>query len=111
MGSLLKDILSYVWSHKIMCFVAFYILLSAFIKSVSGIDICIPCIWKTLTGIECPGCGLTTALTKLMQFDFSGAMKANVLIFIIGPVGLFYLVNDYRNFTIQNKRIRDTKAW
>lgn len=87
-----------------------YILLSAGIKSVSGMDICIPCLWKTVFGFECPGCGLTTALTKLMQFNFSGAINANPLIFIIAPAILFFLMKDFKNFSNRRKKMYAAKV-
>jgi hypothetical protein len=41
----------------------------------------IPCLWKTLLGIECPGCGLTHAWALLLCGDLAAAARANGLIF------------------------------
>ena len=39
----------------------------------------IPCIWKTLFGIPCPGCGLTRAFRLIFQFRFLEAEQTNIL--------------------------------
>lgn len=90
--------LKYLWSNKIVSIVAGYILVSVFVKLFLDIDICIPCLWKTIFGFTCPGCGLTTALIKLIEFDLAGAYKTNQLIFIIIPTGLLYLLADFTKF-------------
>ena len=38
----------------------------------------IPCIWKTVTGIPCPGCGLTRSIASLSNFDLIGSIRYNV---------------------------------
>jgi hypothetical protein len=40
----------------------------------------IPCLWKTLTGMECPGCGLSRAGAHLVRGHFAAALKQNALI-------------------------------
>ena len=39
----------------------------------------IPCIWKMITGIPCPGCGLTRAFIFAVQFNFIEAVRMNIL--------------------------------
>lgn len=82
----------------VLAAVGVYIMFSAILKTVSGIDICIPCIWKSFFGINCPGCGLTTAFISLMELNFNHAFEANWLIFIIIPYGIYYLTQDYISF-------------
>jgi hypothetical protein len=41
----------------------------------------IPCLWKTLLGLECPGCGLTHAWAFLLRGDVAAAVRANWLVF------------------------------
>jgi hypothetical protein len=95
---MLKVTLSYILNHKLMSLVALYFLGSTILKSVSGIDICIPCIWKTLFGIHCPGCGLTTAFIHLLKLDVLKAFNSNWMVFIIFPLGLFYVGRDFYNY-------------
>lgn len=41
------------------------------------------CPFKALTGLRCPGCGLTHAAIHLMHLDFNGAFHANALFVLI----------------------------
>ena len=75
-----------------------YLLFSALLKSTTGIDICIPCIWQSIFDLHCPGCGLTTAFISIIEFDFKNAFETNWLIFIIFPLVIFYLIHDYVKF-------------
>jgi hypothetical protein len=41
----------------------------------------VPCLWKTLTGHNCPGCGLTRAWAFLLRGRWHEAGNMNWLIF------------------------------
>lgn len=41
----------------------------------------LPCPLRTLTGIPCPGCGLTTADIALVRGEFGAAFAANPVIY------------------------------
>lgn len=41
----------------------------------------VPCLWRTLFGFECPGCGLSRAGALLLRGRFPEAAHANWLIF------------------------------
>jgi hypothetical protein len=41
----------------------------------------IPCLWKALLGINCPGCGLSRAGALLLHGRFAEAARMNWLIF------------------------------
>lgn len=41
----------------------------------------LPCPLRTMTGIPCPGCGLTTAAVALVRGQFDAAFHANPVIF------------------------------
>ncbi len=89
---------AYLRRNNFIPIVSSYLFLSALLKSKIGIDICIPCIWQSIFGIHCPGCGLTTAFISIIEFDFKNAFKTNWLIFIIIPLVMFYLIYDYVKF-------------
>jgi ACR3 family arsenite efflux pump ArsB len=86
---------NYIVRNKLLFLFAFYFLLSTLLKAITDIDVCIPCLWKSIFGITCPGCGLTTAFINLIKLDFKNALESNVLIFLILPLGLYYLIQDY----------------
>lgn len=54
-------------------------------------NIHIPCIFKTITGLDCPGCGLTRASLALLDGDLYQAFRYNMLVFIITPLLALYL--------------------
>jgi len=93
-----KVLFSYIAKNKIFALVIFYFLFSAILKAVADIDICIPCLWKSLFGVHCPGCGLTTAFIGLIELDLNKAFESNWLIFIIVPFIIFYMTQDFVKF-------------
>lgn len=52
----------------------------------------IPCVFRVLTGLQCPGCGMTHAIGALLHLDFSGAFHYNPLCLSIVPLLLLYLL-------------------
>jgi hypothetical protein len=48
------------------------------------------CLFKNLFGIECPGCGMTRALSGVLHGDFAGAFQYNKMIVAVFPL-LAYL--------------------
>lgn len=58
----------------------------------------IPCFFHVITGLRCPGCGMTHAAMSILHFDLWGAVKANAFLIPIGLyVGwlLFYTLRRY----------------
>lgn len=72
-----------------------YIVFSSTFFIITGIDICIPCLFKSSFGFNCPGCGLTTAFISLLKLDFKNAFDCNGLIFVIVPFAFYYLSKDF----------------
>ena len=50
----------------------------------------IPCIFKSLTGYDCPGCGITHLLFYLVNGKVKEAFLANPLVFIYLPFIIIY---------------------
>lgn len=96
---LLKE---YALKHKFLSIVGLYFLISITIKILFSVDVLIPCLWKSLFHIECPGCGLTRASIELIQLNFVKAYKFNPLIFLILPFGLLYVFIDIRKMKLSN---------
>ena len=47
------------------------------------------CLWKLLTGHECLGCGMMTAIMYLVRGEFGQAYASNPLVVIVAPVLLY----------------------
>lgn len=48
----------------------------------------ITCPIKYITGVSCPGCGMSRAMWALIRLDFSTAVYYHPLCFAIPPVGI-----------------------
>lgn len=44
------------------------------------------CLIRNITGHECPGCGMTRALTSLCYLDFAGAWSYNRGVIVVAPL-------------------------
>jgi hypothetical protein len=55
---------------------------------LTGIEI--PCMFRELTGLWCPGCGLTRLVLALMELDFLQAFRYNRLVFFLAPLFVLY---------------------
>jgi hypothetical protein len=50
------------------------------------------CLFKALTGLNCPGCGSQRALHALLNGRFNEAWQYNSFIFIASPIALLYII-------------------
>lgn len=68
---------------------------AAFYK-VTGIGI--PCMFRLMTGLQCPGCGVTHMCMALLALDFETAWQSNPAIFsmlVPGAVMAVYTIGFY----------------
>jgi len=59
-------------------------------------EIGIPCIFRLITGVSCPGCGITRMLAALFFLDFHAAYEANAYLFVTFPFAVFELIFEVR---------------
>lgn len=59
----------------------------AFICILAGHPL-IPCLFHTVTGLYCPGCGVSRMCLSILSLDFASAFKANAAVFLLLPPGL-----------------------
>ena len=46
----------------------------------------IPCPFHALTGLNCPGCGVSRMLLSLLRLDFAAAFRYNAVLFCMLPL-------------------------
>ena len=57
-------------------------------------DLYVPCIFHLVTGLWCPGCGITRMLFSIITGDFKEAFYYNQLLFISSPIFLFFFIEN-----------------
>lgn len=57
----------------------------------------IPCVLRWMTGIKCPGCGMTHAVLSFIDGNFKQALSYNLFL----PVILFYVLVTYIYCAVQ----------
>lgn len=65
----------------------------------------IPCLYTSISGYNCPGCGLSRATILLLQFDFKAAWQMNPLVFIVVPALSYFVIKDLLSFKQGNKHL------
>ncbi|MFD2673249.1 DUF2752 domain-containing protein [Marinicrinis sediminis] len=55
-------------------------------------NIGVPCVFHSLTGLDCPGCGMTRASLALLNGDLYQVFRFNPLIFFIAPLYIAFLI-------------------
>lgn len=69
-----------------------------YLKVISPVfQIHIPCVFKEITGLDCPGCGMTRAALAMLDGDFYQAFRFNMLVFVLAPIYLLYLYFERKN--------------
>lgn len=63
----------------------------------------IPCIFSTITGLECPGCGITRMVLSLLKLDFYQAFRYNPLVFIYTPFLILYVIYKVYLYIVNKK--------
>ena len=50
----------------------------------------IPCFFHKITGLYCPGCGITRMVLSLLHLDFYQAFRWNPFLFLLTPLFIVY---------------------
>ena len=64
----------------------------------------IPCLFRFVFHLKCPGCGITHMLLALGKGDLSGAFHSHPVIFCFGPFLLWLLINPLETIYFPGKR-------
>ncbi len=46
----------------------------------------VPCVFHALTGLQCPGCGVTRMLSALLHGNLRAAWESNAAVLLLSPV-------------------------
>jgi hypothetical protein len=90
--------IKYIKHNLYLSIIVLYFIISIILKIHNIIDITIPCLFSKTFGIHCPGCGLTRSFIEIIKFNFKEAWHFNPKIYLILPLSLFFIIQDYRNF-------------
>jgi Protein of unknown function (DUF2752) len=70
-----------------------------------------PCPYLTLTGIACPGCGLTRCLHFLLHGDVAQAFAFNPWAFVIAPAAVAFALLPALADEMRTLRVRTGISW
>ena len=62
----------------------------------------LPCPIHEITGLYCPGCGITRMFLSIFRLDFYTAFRSNMLLFILLPFALVLFIDNIYSI-IKNK--------
>ena len=79
------------WQWKLIGSAAFVLLL------LVAVAWQIPCVWKTVFGIPCPGCGMTGAWRELLCGHVGAAFSEHAMFWSV-PLLYLYILADGRLF-------------
>lgn len=81
--------------------------------SVTGLWL--PCPFHALTGLECPGCGVTRMCLALLRLDFAGAWAANPGLLLLAPLILglagWQMIAYVRTGSRRPGRVQSALGW
>ena len=77
-----------------------------------------PCSFHRLTGVPCPGCGMTTAFAHTVRLQFAQALRANLFGTLLcvsasafGVFSLVCLLTDWRAWFALNRLLSPVVLW
>ena len=78
--------------RKITTFLFLFICACIALIAFKYFNIGIPCPIKTLTGFDCPGCGITRCILSIFELNFYQAFRYNMLVFCLIVLYVLYLI-------------------
>ena len=81
--------------YSFIIFICLFLLLLLYFYLNYYMSFYIPCLFHELTGLYCPGCGITRMIFSILQFDFYQAFRWNIFLFILIPIFLGYGIVYY----------------
>lgn len=76
----------------------------AYLVFVLCTDWGIPCVFSALTGLECPGCGVSRMLVSLVRLDLAAAFSYNPFLLLTSPLLFGLLVSSDAKYVRTGER-------
>ena len=83
----------------------FILLLIVYFFIYKIINIAFVCVFHEITGLYCPGCGLTRMIREIFNLNFYQAFRYNPLLFICSPFVLFLYFNYIYSVIVNRKSV------
>jgi hypothetical protein len=64
------------------------------------------CVWRTLLHLECPGCGMTRALSSALHGHLYAAVAYNRGVVLVLPAALIVIIRDLHALCCRDALIR-----
>ncbi len=80
---------------KIIYSLFLFLIISLFFLIIIKFKLFIPCIFHEITGLYCPGCGITRFFLSLLNLEIMQAFRYNMLIFFLLPFFIYYVIKAY----------------
>jgi predicted membrane metal-binding protein len=93
-----KLFFKYLRKNWIFSALFIYETVAVILSALSICDIGIPCLFTTIFGIHCWGCGMTHAAIALLKFQFAEAWNENPLVVVVIPLITFAVIQDFLKF-------------
>lgn len=72
--------------------------------AVAIVKINVPCVFHELTGLLCPGCGITRMILSILRLDFYAAYGYNKCIFVTIPIIAYVFISSEINYVKNGRR-------
>ncbi len=83
--------------RSIVLYALLLVILCLYLIELLTLGYAIPCVFHLVTGLKCPGCGVTRLLVSLSHFDFKSAFHYNAFVFITSPLLLYFFIKSMLN--------------
>lgn len=65
------------------------------------------CPFHKITGLYCPGCGITRMIINITKGNFYQAFRYNPLLFILIPIAILLFINYLSKYKLINQKTQE----
>lgn len=67
----------------------------------------IPCVFNLVTGLHCPGCGISRMFISLASLNFKAAFQYNAYVMSVGPIAAIFVLRHYIIYILKGNQKSD----